>query len=437
MSKTGSLIANLQAYATRPDWEPLLGTVFREHLQNAADALGLAPGDIGPLVGAQSGEFIATVFEDFATRARADGNCLAADYLKRAGWRENGYAQQYLEAFIDSQLRLYEVTDVQPGVGLELRPLKGPKGQPAASVFVHEKAGSKGLRRWDVISARVLRVQDEYVLAGGVLPVRPGQATDLLKAHARLSKAGGPDPMPSLCTTAWVAWLYDSQTAPHPTLVNRDGDEILMGKSRLPLQGSADDIAALLDTLPGWESAPDQPRRWVWLASGQAPAASAKSRRKAAEGSPAGTLLGEAVLEPRHLEFTTNSRQRMERGLQILQQAIGDRVGPALTSYTPVDLNDLPAPGGNAPEEMPSPEEQAAMILAVMDRHYRETLRQPVPALGNKTPVQAVKTKVGRARVIAWLKELERNTAAGNAAHGMPPYDFGWMWDELGLTAER
>lgn len=442
MSKTASLIANMQKYATRPDWEPLLGSVFREHIENAAAAIGLAPDAIGDIVGDQSGEFIGTVFEDFATRRRADGNSMAADYLKRAGWRETGYARKYLEALVDSRLRLYEVTDVQPGMGLSLRPLDGPKNQTEAPLFVHEKSGSQSLCRWDVISARVLRVQNEYVLAGGILPVRPGQAKDLLKAHTRLSKASegseGSDPLPSLCTTAWIAWLYDSQTAPLPQLVNRDGDDILMSKSRLPLLAGADLVAAVMNTLPGWESASNHPPRWVWLATGQAPAGQPKSRRKSASTSPAGTLLGEAVLERKHLVFTTNSRQRMERGLPMLQQALGDKVGPTLTSYAEMDLDALPVPGGEAePAAMPSPAEQHGMIQAFLDRHYRETLRMPIPALNNKTPAQAVKTKAGRAKVIAWLKHLERSTAADAPALGMPVYDFGWMWEELGLKGER
>ncbi len=440
MSKTGTLITNMQKYATRPEWEPLLNVVMREHIENAADALEVEPPDIGEIMGDQSGSFIGIVFEDFATRRRADGTCMAADYLKRAGWRENGYARKYLEALIDSRLRLYEVTDVTPGKGLTLRPLDVAKGTTAEPVFVHEKSASQHLSRWDVISARVLRVQEEFVLAGGVLPVRPDQTKVMLKTYASLRKTdSSSDPMPSLCTTAWVAWLHAGQSAPLPQIVNRDGDELLMSKSRLPLLARADEIAAIMNTLPEWEPASDHHPRWVWLATGEVPAAKTKSRRKSQSVSPAGTLLGEAVLERKHLVFTTNSRQRMERGLLVLQEALGNKIGPALTSYEQMDLDAMPVPGGPATSAsaMPSPEEQHGMILAVLDRHYRETMRMPIPALGNKTPAQAVKTKAGRGKVIAWLKDLERSTAQGATQRGMPAYDFGWMWEELGLSEER
>lgn len=71
-----------------------------------------------------------------------------------------------------------------------------------------------------------------------------------------------------------------------------------------------------------------------------------------------------------------------------------------------------------------------------MDRHYRETLDQPIPALKGKTPRQAVKTAAGRKLVIDWLTLLETGTANVDAG-AMAGYDFGWMWVELGLDSGR
>jgi len=46
-----------------------------------------------------------------------------------------------------------------------------------------------------------------------------------------------------------------------------------------------------------------------------------------------------------------------------------------------------------------------------MDKHYREALDAPLPALGGKSPRQAVRSAVGRAQVIEWLKLLENRSA--------------------------
>ena len=56
----------------------------------------------------------------------------------------------------------------------------------------------------------------------------------------------------------------------------------------------------------------------------------------------------------------------------------------------------------------------------------------PIPALGGKSPRAAVRTAAGWKKVVEWLKYLEN----GSARHDDGPiaeYDFGWMWEELGL----
>jgi hypothetical protein len=73
-----------------------------------------------------------------------------------------------------------------------------------------------------------------------------------------------------------------------------------------------------------------------------------------------------------------------------------------------------------------------------MDRHYRDTLDQPVPALGNKSPRAAVKTASGRAKVADWLKMMENWTArTGESDSAMASYSFDWMWTELGIAELR
>jgi hypothetical protein len=85
------------------------------------------------------------------------------------------------------------------------------------------------------------------------------------------------------------------------------------------------------------------------------------------------------------------------------------------------------------------PEEQhCAIIHDYLDRHYGEVLDQPVPMLGGKSPRAAVRTGSGRIKVAGWLKMMENTTA--NAADPTSPlaiYDFGWLWNELGIDELR
>jgi hypothetical protein len=72
-----------------------------------------------------------------------------------------------------------------------------------------------------------------------------------------------------------------------------------------------------------------------------------------------------------------------------------------------------------------------------MDTHYLKCLDDKIPVLNDKTPRECAKTKSGRKKVIEWLKYLEnQELKRANKAH-IEPYDFTWMWRELGLEREE
>jgi hypothetical protein len=82
-------------------------------------------------------------------------------------------------------------------------------------------------------------------------------------------------------------------------------------------------------------------------------------------------------------------------------------------------------------------EDERALIHRSLDDHYRAILNEPVPALGNATPVETVKTAKGREKVTAWLKTLENHSARMSEADPIATYDFTWLWDKLGLADQR
>ena len=89
-----------------------------------------------------------------------------------------------------------------------------------------------------------------------------------------------------------------------------------------------------------------------------------------------------------------------------------------------------------AEEEDISPALARQMAREYLEQHYRDTLDQPIPALDGKTPRQAVRSTAGRKNVIDWLKTIE-NRSARQTGSPVAEYDFGWMWDELGLSDYR
>ena len=73
-----------------------------------------------------------------------------------------------------------------------------------------------------------------------------------------------------------------------------------------------------------------------------------------------------------------------------------------------------------------------------MDRHYRETLDQPVGALNEQTPREAAKTPKGRRMLVDWLKFIENHSGQQPDPNDpMATYDFAWLWAELGVERLR
>lgn len=85
-------------------------------------------------------------------------------------------------------------------------------------------------------------------------------------------------------------------------------------------------------------------------------------------------------------------------------------IGPALSSLqTPQQiLEDRRTHRKQAVDDI-DPEIEAEIIQRTLDQHYRRVLDEPVPALGDKTPCQYVRSKKDREMVSEWLKLLENS----------------------------
>jgi hypothetical protein len=152
------------------------------------------------------------------------------------------------------------------------------------------------------------------------------------------------------------------------------------------------------------------------------------------------TVLGTIEIKKDGVELVTNSRERAAKGETIIADALSGLVGAPLREEQ--SAADLLAARGEAPKRKRSAEVPAEVagpiIRAHLDRHYRETLDRPVPALGNVSPREAARSDAGRARVVDWLKDMENHAArAGDDVDPMASYDFGWIWQELGVAESR
>ena len=63
------------------------------------------------------------------------------------------------------------------------------------------------------------------------------------------------------------------------------------------------------------------------------------------------------------------------------------------------------------------------------DKHYREWLDSPIPALDGKTPRKAIRSKEGKRKVEDLLREMEYLHNENDQA-----YDISWVRRELKLS---
>jgi hypothetical protein len=401
--------------------------------------------DLADLIGEHwSGVLWGCGFEDFLGQRYEDGNIVDL-YLKRCGWKETALNRAYFAALRDAPVSLYEVSDVEPGASMVLRDLL----TDAAPVTVKEKSATRTLKQWDRIAVRVVPERDHHVISGALLPFH-ADAVDFLFAGLRdalkLKKRNGlrlsRDQLLGCAPIFTAAWLFieiDRALSPAlPQFTNSDGDDVVFHDLRFPLASGVTQkvIAERLDRMKGFY--PDGPKCWNWLAT--------RKRRGGKTGGgimldtqmEGAIVLGALELQGKTLIVTVNSAERAAKVETLINAAAGGLLKSPLTTIRTVDqmrAEERHAGPGAAADEIP-PDIARQLVRDHLDKHYRETLDAPIPALGGKSPRQAVRTAAGREKVIDWLKTLE-NHSAGHGEGPIAEYDFGWMWVELGLQEDR
>jgi hypothetical protein len=423
-------VEHLCRYAARDEW----AARRREHL---AAMLGTIPEDFGldterlfeevhrlghgsSMVGFLDESFLAS--EHGPDRAN-----VIDDYVRRRGWQETPRAREYVQGLRTTPPALYEVWDVAFGEWIEVR----DRLREAPPRRIVEHSGSQSLQRWDCFVARVVHPRDELMLTGGVLTLTRGIADEIEKLLRRAAGRKGTAPTDRLCFQGWLKGLLAAARRPLPKLANTDGDPLLPSTTRLPIADGADiEIERRIDALAGWERDEDDVRQWTW-------------KKQPADAT--GMVLGSARLTTDALVIETNSRERMDRALAVLRPALGALVGAGLTSHEDV-ASALRPPRASRnsrrerPVELPPAMDAAAMAEAlnrVKEAHYRRTLDEPVPMLGNRTPRECARSKPGRKKLANWIKEIENGELRQAADTGVPPYDASWIWRELGVEGER
>lgn len=462
MTEIDQVTNNLLDWAATDEWAPQLMEVHMEHLEAVFDIFDIEGDELLEMLGDAAPTLTACIAEDFFTARfgeRGELNIID-EYLKRRGSGEPESARRYIEALRDSTPSLYEVVGVDSGQSITVRDLLVP-GEP---VTVREHLASQTASVWDRIGARVVRLDGESVFTGAVLRFRYDAAKHVLRAFDELLKEairarrksskrkrrrGRPAaalrdelvhhlPLARVLTHFWLTDLLSQVMAPLPELRNTDDEALVLCEVRFPIVGDEATVSALMDGIEGFERDSESAGHWGWRAPGSPTQRRSKALGRDAVAAPEGatptTVLGQAEIEAGVLKLSANSMERAERGHKLLSSHLGDLVGPALTSSQDPYQAMRARRAEPRQEEVRIPtEEEVKAIHLHIDDHYRHTLDEPLPILGGKTLRKAAATKNGRQEAIDWLKQLENMEHRRAATQGHPPYDTGWIWQELGI----
>jgi hypothetical protein len=465
---SGHSLDGLMKWIRREEWRDAFAYLVDRHLVPACASAHVDVQELPDLIGDHWFMSLwGCAFEDFLTRDLDDGRNIVDDYLKRRGWKESPSTRAYMAALRSSAMSLYEVSDLVLDEGFLVRDLvRG--GDP---VRVSEKSATKSLHQWDRIATRLLQVGGKNVISGALLSFDRDASEEALasikrvgkrarKETAKLVKSLGRDADDAsvnglfsedmvLAGSAFMfsnVWLRDVlkkvRNPVLPQVTNSDGEPLEFQTLHYPLErgATAKAVRSALATVPDFRQENDD--FWNWLeakGSKTRPAGTTAKAQSFITQTDDGTIvLGNIELRRTMLTLSVNSPSRAQRGRALLDRVLKELVRDPLIETQTLEQIMVSRPAGKAKSSSGlSAEDERAVIHQSLNGHYSQMLDEPIPALGNVTPMSAVKTTKGREKVIAWLNLLENHSAQQPAGDPMANYDFTWMWQKLGLADRR
>jgi hypothetical protein len=361
-----------------------------------------------------------------------EGKPLVQWFLEEKGSRLSASSRAWLEAQQASWLSVWEVTEADPGSGrLSLKDLLSEEERTVEDVIA-----SQTLVARDVVLGRVVDHGGMSVICG-IYPAKlpPLEGAEVVQEVRRRLRRRRAVPLERLrdekigryMIQAWedaVDELRLRMDVP-PSLQNTDGDALLLTVDHFSFDPEAHrEVEARLAAIEGVEppSRDDSDRVFTFVRAGSP-----------AERGLSDTITGTVRLSDGRLRLETNSVRRADRLRARIEEACGGLVRHRTREHSdPAALLKEAAPRRRkgAQPELLSPDEAAGLVREFKKRHYAGWLDTPIPALGDRTPREAVRTREGKYSVDVLLKDME------NQEHRLPEGDrfgFSGIRRELGL----
>lgn len=330
--------------------------------------------------------------------------------------------RDWLQQLAQRPLRLYDVTDVVAG---EQMTLCDSLDNDALPVIVRERSGTKELLPGGRIACRVVRSGDHFEMSGAAynFSIMAGQAVgsflqamseefghlqDLEKSQARaLMRAW----LKQFVAPAFMPTLMDAYSG-EPMLLVTDHYRVLDWQGLASAMKACTDVFG--DRKEGWG-------RLLDCDDGQTRAIA---------------NIGPGKKDDQIVVFY-KTQGYADKG-RVWFDAVADGAVAFLLRAVQ-DPKSLMGPGKTASTEPESsnpmdPTMLAQVIEGAIHRSYANWADELIPALGNKTPRQAMQTAAGLERVKGLIRSYETGEKQQAVQQGRPEVSYDFLWQSLGLS---
>jgi SEC-C motif-containing protein len=351
---------------------------------------------------------------------------LGLEYLEENADELDEYQQAFIRLACSQPYSFFVVTDSVAGKSLGIRDLFLDR-----TFTLKEAKASRTLQRGDIVFSRVLLLEDQTIMVG-MAPIRlpPSEHLLLLDIRDGLKKRlrkGGKQLNQQLLFDfdLEIRHVYldavERLTNPPPLqLQNTDGDPLSFVKLYFELGCSPHDAFNELKSLTLPEFHDDVLEDAIHDGEGNLTGVSfdwmTKGNRRHPEWD--NTILGHIEINGERLTAEVNSEKRARKIQSEIKKRLGKRAmfKHALHESVESKLEDTEGQrAGQASEdsrremeELNSRPEVQALLRKQMEAHWEAWYDEPIPALKNKTPLEAARTKAGRERLEALLCEFDR-----------------------------
>ena len=349
-------------------------------------------------------------------------------FLERAGKRLNPAVRRYLEGCLEAPFSFHEILRCDPGCGFNARNLFTGEERD-----VMERSATQGMEPGDILFGQLVDAEGITMLecAGPhfIPPIRKIELIDLRKKLLRGEASCTREALRDWDFELIERYLQIADELLHPRMPgiqNTDGDALEIHRLVFDIDSPEAVVRALADldfeaTAEALVARAERGSRgeikrvaWDWKKAGN------RMHR-----SWSNTILGHLEIKGRRLSAEVNSARRAIELRLLIESRFGDEVRFRADRIQSLEklLAERVSSGGAAEGtdwdavRLEGPD-VAAAVQELMAEHYDSWVSEKIPALGGRTPLEAVRDPAGRGKVLALLIDAERH-----ARRMKPPVD--------------